>query len=97
MGYTVAIFMVDLAYGGPEEGGWYYDCGYPSTDHLEYIRGFTTEEDAVFYCQQLNESVVVDLNKGRHPISSVLSEGRYTAIVCDGTPKPYPRTRPHYE
>lgn len=25
--WTVAIYLVDLAYGGPEEGGWWYGCG----------------------------------------------------------------------
>lgn len=25
--YTVAIYLVDRAYGGPEEGGWWYDYG----------------------------------------------------------------------
>lgn len=25
--WTVAIYLVDRAYGGPEEGGWWYTCG----------------------------------------------------------------------
>jgi hypothetical protein len=25
---TVAVYLMDRAYGGPEEGGWYYDVGY---------------------------------------------------------------------
>ncbi len=25
--WTVAIYLVDKAYGGPEEGGWWYTCG----------------------------------------------------------------------
>lgn len=34
--YTVTVFKVDRAYGGPEEGGWWYDCGYPAY-HSKYI------------------------------------------------------------
>jgi len=30
MSYTVAVYICDRAYGGPEEGGWWYDCGVPS-------------------------------------------------------------------
>ena len=29
MTYTVAVFEVDRAYGGPEEGGWWFDYGQP--------------------------------------------------------------------
>lgn len=25
--FYIAVYRVDRAYGGPEEGGWYYDCG----------------------------------------------------------------------
>ena len=25
--YVVAFYEIDRRYGGPEEGGWWYDCG----------------------------------------------------------------------
>lgn len=31
--WTVAIYLVDRAYGGPEEGGWWYTTG-ERVDHL---------------------------------------------------------------
>jgi hypothetical protein len=37
------------------------------------------------------------LNAGRRPISSVLSTGRYSAIVTTGAPARFPSHRPHYE
>lgn len=95
--YTVAIFLCDRAYGGPEEGGWYYDCGEPSNEHANQTRGFQRERDAARYATKLDETVVRALNVGRRSISSVLSEGRYAAVVCDGNPKPYPLERPRYE
>lgn len=27
MAHVLAIYEIDRAYGGPEEGGWWYDCG----------------------------------------------------------------------
>jgi hypothetical protein len=31
--WTVAIYLADRVYGGPEEGGWWYEAGY-RIDHL---------------------------------------------------------------
>ncbi len=95
--YTVAFFLEDLAYGGPEEGGWYYRCGYPVDELSRFTRGFRNEDDAYAYCRKLNDRVAKVLNKDRRSMDSVLSEGEYWANVCEGTPKAYPETRPHYE
>lgn len=97
MNYSVAICLVDLAYGGPEEGGWYYQVGEPSEDHLIYLRGFDDEEAAYEYCRELNKTVQPILNKGRPEISASNSIGRYVADVFEGLPKAYPKTKPHYE
>ena len=29
---SIAVYLVQLAYGGPEEGGWYYQAGELCTD-----------------------------------------------------------------
>jgi hypothetical protein len=29
----VNVYSVGRCYGGPEEGGWYYDCGDPTASH----------------------------------------------------------------
>lgn len=99
--YTVAIFLVDRAYGGPEEGGWYYDCGEPTMDveladdmHFPHI--FKSRAEASEHAKKVNELLEPE-NKDRPSIDSVLSRGRYFAKVCDGYPKPYPETRPRYE
>ncbi len=94
---TVAVFLVDRAYGGPEEGGWWYDTGEPAHEYARFTRGFRNDAPAAAYAARLNRVLCDNLNKGRHPISSVLSKGRYRALVCDGNPRPYPETRPHYE
>ena len=97
--YTVAIYMEDRAFGGHEEGGWYFDtaelCMEPEA--AQYLRGFDDEGEAYTYATDLH-NILTKWNEGRPETSSVLSEGRYAAIVNEGMPKPYyPETRPHYE
>lgn len=103
--YTVAIFMVDRAYGGPEEGGWYFDTGAP-IDHIpegcnphDLITVFGPDDktEAYAWCDTLQLALDAGPNKGRRSISSVLSTGRYAAEMQAGWPKAYPERTPHYE
>jgi hypothetical protein len=93
--YAVAVYLVELAYGGCEEGGWWYQCG----ELVRQMRTFISEERASDYCYRLNMLLDATLNKGRRPISSVASDGRYSARVMDGRTAPagFPETRPYYE
>ena len=92
--YIVAVYMQDRAFGGREEGGWWYDTG----ELVRNMRMFGSENAAFDYCRRLNEKLHFTLNKGRREISSVLSEGQYAAEVWeDSAPKFYPEFRPHYE
>jgi hypothetical protein len=103
--YTVAVYLDDRSYGGPEEGGWYYDCG----DRIDHQIGdldlamtmphtFTDENEAYGLADKLNTILNETANKGRPEISSVLSQGRYRAHVYEGYPPVrYPERRPHYE
>lgn len=95
--YTVTIAMVHRLYGGPEEGGWYYDQYTPLTNkpNAPFIRTFTDYHDAVKYANELYCDVVEDLNVGRAPLYSVRSDGIYAAHIWDGFPSQTPR--PTYE
>jgi hypothetical protein len=102
--WTVAIYLVDQAYGGPEEGGWYYQCGERQDQVLDgvdptVLLQVTFDEDlAIRYAEMAQERLDATINAGRRDISSVLSEGRYNALVYNGYPPAhYPETRPHYE
>ena len=95
--FTVAVFLVDRAYGGPEEGGWWYETGVPSDEHANFTRGFKREHAAYAYARQLNLRYGDTWNAGRRDINSVLSEGQFFAEVCEGQPVPYPVERPRYE
>ena len=97
MAYTVAVYLVDLAPGGPEEGGWFYSCGVPSDDHAAFTRGFADEDAAYEYARELNAAHAREWNAGRPQMSSVLSQGEYFAEVHEGNPAPYPKEKPYYE
>jgi hypothetical protein len=102
--YWVGLFLQDKAYGGPEEGGWWYNCGQLVTDPEFYTQlgmlpqAFTDSEQASAYCREMNEARNrVGLNEGRRDIDSVLSEGVYGAEVHeDILPPYYPARKPHY-
>lgn len=95
--FLVAAYEVDMSYGGPEEGGWWYDRG----ELIRVLRVFHSEDDAIEWCYNFNgklRSRKFGPNKGRRPLSSVLSTGEVHARVCEGTaPAYFPERRPHYE
>lgn len=95
--YTVAVYFNDRAYGGPEEGGWWYNCG----ELAKVCRTFKSEALADDYAFRLNQrlkSRTFGPNQGRRDMSSVLSDGEYWAHVYDGAPPAsFPDRKPHYE
>ncbi len=95
--YLVSVYLEDLAYGGPEEGGWYYNTG----ELVRTVKLFRSEERANDYCRRLNRKLrsrEFGPNKDRRDISSVLSEGIYSADVHeDFAPRHFPERKPRYE
>lgn len=92
--YLVGVYLCDRAYGGPEEGGWWYTTG----ELCRAIRVFGNLNRALEHAWRLQMRLDATLNRGRRDISSVLSTGRYYAEVHDDTlPDCYPSVRPHYE
>jgi hypothetical protein len=90
---TIYAALRDRAYGGPEEGGWYYTTETP-------VKTFRTEvpfHEAMKINDKVKERFYEFFNIGRPKISSVLSQGEYELCVCIGEPKGYPETRPYYE
>lgn len=94
--WHVHLYLTDRAYGGPEEGGWYYDCGMPEEHAQNGL--FMDEDSAVEAARVLNDTVAPVLNEGRNAdTGSVLSEGCYRFFVGQGEAKPFPSVIPHYE
>lgn len=94
--YVIAIYEADRCYGGPEEGGWWYDAG-----TLQRIVGTArTEEQARRKAYRINSLLAYRRELCRGPrISSVNYEGgHFVAEVYSKTaPLAYPAQRPHYE
>lgn len=86
----VTIWFNTREYGGPEEGGWWYDTGEP-------IEIFECTEAEVEQKKAEAEAIVEKRNEGRRPLYSVRSTGRYSVSVEDERPEPYPAETPHYE
>lgn len=106
--FTVAVYLVGRAYGGPEEGGWWYDHGkrqdvdfskeWPEFGRYGIPRIFGDEESAFAWGENVNALLDETINKGRREIGSVLSTGRYHAEVHEGYPVAHwPETQPYYE
>lgn len=94
--FIVSFYETNRAYGGPEEGGWWFDYGIPEPSLDRFARGFATEGEAYAYAHRLNRHLSPKLNDGRYDISSVLCDGIYEAQVSEGYPRPYPEHTPHY-
>jgi len=84
----VNVYLVDRAFGGHEEGGWYYNCG-------ELLRCEThpSEASAELAAKRLEAEYS---NDGRRDISSVLSEGRYRVGIEPSRGESYPQKAPRY-
>jgi hypothetical protein len=109
--YTVALAYADRAYGGPEEGGWYYDTYVPAEERIALVLEDTwdmprtfpgTDEGLESACRwaELLAGWIKEtgINKGKARPSSVLSRGDWLdAIVFDGHPCPLPKEKPRYE
>ena len=95
--FLVSVYDTALAYGGPEEGGWWYDRG----ELVRTVRVFPSQERAYAYSRRLNrrlQSRAFGPNQGKREKSSVLSDGEFEAHVHENhAPASYPDRRPHYE
>lgn len=91
--WVVCLFLIDQAYGGAEEGGWWYTYGDPVlTSHM---RVFTDQAEAHQYIDSL-EPELDRMNEGRPKISDTNSIGRFDARICEGWPKAFPDRIPRY-
>ena len=91
LGRFVNVYLIDRAYGGPEEGGWWYDCG----EAIESIQCLDADIHRVLtekqiWCDEEN-------SERRCDIGSVLSEGKYVVRIEELPAQGYPTTTPRYE
>jgi hypothetical protein len=91
--FSVYLFEVDRAFGGHEEGGWWFDVGQPVTHKAN--RTFSNRGAAISYYRSLAD-LETQLNDGLADLDSVCCSGVYRFIVSKGAPKAFPETRPYY-
>lgn len=96
--YYVHKHSISLEYGGPEEGGWWYELGFPTG--LSF--GPIVSEDAAYdQARALNELEHERReNEEAYDFTSALAHlsDHYSYSVEDyPVPVAYPETRPHYE
>jgi hypothetical protein len=95
------VYLYDREYGGPEEGGWWYDTYSPITDSSDWDSPppkhghFPTVEEAEKAITALDEWCKIENSTRRSP-SSVLSDGHYTTRLEAWPAEFEPKQRPHY-
>ena len=102
--FWVGLYLTHRKYGGPEEGGWFFDQATLITDPDLYARlrgapaAFFTEADANAHAGTMRADLS-SLNAGRRELGSVLSDGRYDVEVIEAAALPaiYPENHPRYE
>ena len=92
--HVVAFYEIDRRHGGPEEGGWWYDCG-----ELRRVLRVAASEDAAHAAAARANRLLDRLQRCKPRVSSLAYEGgRYKACVFAHTaPRLFPEVRPRYE
>lgn len=96
--YFVHKYSEQQCYGGPEEGGWWYDAGDPVPEWTPLV--FTDEEEAYAKCRELHLIEYERRDTEKISYTSVLSyrdEFYVYDISSSSEPKSYPERIPHYE
>ena len=90
----LAFYEIGREYGGPEEGGWYFDSG----TFVRAVRVCLDDADAIQAMRRANR--LLDRLQRRKPsVDSVLYRGgRHRAFSFTGLPpERFPTERPRYE
>lgn len=86
--FSVAVYTCEAVYGGPEEGGWYYDAG-GLVDHHK-IKFFDKCDDADEYARELWDWCD-EVNKDCGDVRLVVR------CTTESMPEAhYPKSRPYY-
>tara|TARA_Y100000310_G_scaffold186420_1_gene186581 strand:- start:1701 stop:2006 length:306 start_codon:yes stop_codon:yes gene_type:complete len=83
------VYRIERCYGGPEEGGWYWD----SWDCVATVGiDFLTLDEA----DQLHDLLVKQYPDSDTPLHSVLSDGTFTVSFEDKVAEMQTKEIPHY-
>lgn len=87
----VSVYSVGRAYGGPEEGGWWYDYGTPQASVP-----VNTWAEAEQWRERLEKDERFS-NEGRRDRHSVIGDENFEVYLEDHCAESFPSSRPHYE
>ena len=85
-------YRTNRAFGGPEEGGWWYDTG-----TFVACRGTYPTVDAATAARDAMAPAIAERRQGLHPPDSVLCTGWPVLRIEPHAGVDFPRTRPRYE
>lgn len=94
---VVGLYEVDKGHGGPEEGGWWYDCG-TLVKAVEPVVCHSQEEVRAALAAISAQVESNGMNAARHKPSSVLCTGWFEPRSFRGNTAPayFPDRRPRY-
>ena len=91
--YYVNEYFVDQLYGGPEEGGWWFEYG-----RFTRCIGQYHDINLAWHVQRGFQKILDnEVNAGRPSITSVVSEGVYKVRLDNLKGQDYPTYQPRYE
>lgn len=91
----VNIYLVNRQYGGPEEGGWWYDVG--QAIETWTVRKGRRRARRLRRMLRKAQRKCRARNRGRKPLHSVLCEGIFEAYQENMPASDFPKHRPHFE
>jgi hypothetical protein len=89
------VYRVDQLFGGPEEGGWWYDAG--EFLELESEGPFIDREAAQLAAKRIKGKFCALMNEGTRPRWSAAGSADYEVTVESHQGRSYPTRKPHYE
>ena len=97
----VTVYSVERRYGGPEEGGWWYDAYYVQPEGYDgngdsfgsVSFPVNSQEEAEIKKSELEKQYPFDKNE----LSSVRGRGTYVVMIEDYKGEHETKGRPHYE
>lgn len=90
--FYINEYEINRRMGGPEEGGWTYEAG----RFIECL-GTTGDFEEAEQIREQHSERLAEVNEGRRPIHSVLSDGMRMIYIEDAPGANFPDKVPHYE
>ena len=85
---VITIHETTLNYGGPEEGGWWYQAGYPVRSHCI----FSKKQAIQVFIQYFEEYEI----EGQPSLGDTTTSSNIELSFSNRYAEVYPKTRPHY-